>query len=263
MKIIQSWWDIANQGKLSKSDLYTANLSHLTLQKNLGNITFYTNLKDVSNVTPKYVLPLPNVSKYNGILWCLGKLVAMSLQNEPFLHIDTDIFIFKKYSFNKFKFPFTVLHEENWVEQNINFYKSKVLPPPSLKGGYNIVSNNFGIVGGTNWKDLVETTQEILDHVLKHQDLLVDFAAKTAQGNIWVPVLIEQVWVSQIMLKRGYKPEPFLKANNFNDLNACASKKQIAHFWSSSKTYYEDEILNTYKMWKQYYEKNNKNIRAT
>jgi hypothetical protein len=140
--------------------------------------------------------------------------------------------------------------------------------PISLGKNYDYFdSQNFAIVGGTSWKDFVECAQEILDHVKKHQEEILQIAhdREYIEGRprlMWTPVLIEQVWMSQLMRKRKIPPVSFLgdKWKPFNPLyepniNYRAKKKNIAHYWSESKKDHYDEIVMAYKKWKAYFER--------
>jgi hypothetical protein len=79
---------------------------------------------------------------------------------------------------------------------------------------------------------------------------------------MWTPVLIEQVWVSQLMRKRKIPLVTFLgdKWKPFNpiyepNLTYRAKKRGVAHYWSDTKNRCYDEIKEAYKKWKIYLQK--------
>ena len=263
MKFIQSWWDLQNKG-LPEKEIPLMELSRMTLEHNFGNpITFYTNLSSTEGLNYKDVEPL-DMTGYPKEIWCLGKLVAMSQQTEPFIHFDTDLFLWKQTPIKELQKPFIVFHHENWIQQFMG-YANKIPAPASLGKSYDLFdSNNFAIIGGTHWKDLVECIQEVLEHVKKHQEEITKTALQH-EGNgcrlMWTPVLIEQVWIPQLMRKRKTPPVTFLgdkwkPFNPFYDGNIVyrAKKRGIAHYWSDTKHERYDEIVKAYNKWKNYLE---------
>jgi hypothetical protein len=266
MKFIQSWWDIPANGKLPEKEIPIMELSRMTLEHNFGGeITLYTDLKSTEGLGYKEVKSL-DMTGYAKPLWCLGKLVAMSQQTEPFIHFDCDLFLWRQTPMNTLEKPFITFHHETWAQQFLG-YASKIPAPPSLGKHYDFFdSQNFAIVGGTEWKDFVECAQEILEHVKKYQDEILQIAHEReyTEGRprlMWTPVLVEQVWMSQLMRKRKIKPVSFLgdKYRPFNpfydpDIFDKAKKKGIAHYWSESKKDNYDELVKAYKKWKEHFE---------
>jgi len=262
MKFIQSWWDIQNKGTIPEKDIPIIELSRLTIEYNLDTkITFYTDLKSLSGLNYTNVEPL-DMTGYPKEMWCLGKLVAISKQTEPFIHMDIDMFIWNKFSLEKFNVPFMVFHHEDWDLYHMQ-YSKHIPPPPTLKKGYDdFNSKNFGMVGGTEWRCIVDTANEILEHVKKYQDVIVELTRKYEGDNVsQTPVLIEQVWMSEIMRKKGIKAKSFLgdKDSKFNPFyssmsriyeNAC--KLGVSHYWGHSKRDRYNEIVDSYNKWKHY-----------
>jgi hypothetical protein len=265
MKLIQSWWDAVDKKKLSEKDIITTELSRMTLEHNFDQkITFYTNLESTEGLNYSDIKHL-DMSGYDGQLWGMGKLKAISQQTEPFAHIDVDVFLWKKTPIKTLQHPFIVFHYETWF-QAFEEHAKRLPPPPSLKDGYDVTdSQNFGIVGGTNWKDFVECAQEILEHVKKHQDEIITNAVdrefrENKPRLMWTPVIIEQVWISQMMRKRKILPksflgdkwtsEPFYESN----LNYRAKKKGISHFWCGAKGRHYEQLIEAHKKWKTYLE---------
>jgi len=273
VKIIQSWWDIQGKGVLASKDIPLVELSRLTLEHNLGTrVIFYTDLLSLSGLSYSNIKPL-NMSEYPKEIWCLGKLVAMAQQKEPFIHIDNDIFLWNSTSIDVFNAPFIVFHHEPWGEKCMDVARL-IPPPPSLKKGYDTFNtNNFGMIGGTKWKEIVECIQEILDHVKNNKELIVNVANKVGEG--WVPVLVEQVWLSELLRKRKIKPKSFLgdkdgKFNPFYNPNLCklAEDRGVSHYWGWSKKERYNDIVKAYKKWKDYFNSiqytiNNEGCRAT
>lgn len=260
MKVIQSWLDCRGNKKLTDYQAKVAELSRMTLEHHLDTeITLYTNLEDTSNLKYKHIKPLTIGNSTSYITWVLGKLEAMAQQTEPFIHIDMDLFLFKKTNMAHFQRPFLVLHHEYWTQLFSN-YAHLVPAPKSLSKGYNCNhSNNFGIVGGMEWQHLTETIKEILEHVYTHKEELDNVYSKNHDpGNAYPAVLTEQVWVSEIMLKKGILPTPYLRyrpklfTSDHRELKQSAKLRGIAHFWCNTKDKCREDIEHTYEKWKSY-----------
>ena len=95
--------------------------------------------------------------------WCLGKLLAYSLQDRPFVHIDTDVFLWKPLPPSLLEAPVFVQCRDHFtptdwcyrprdVEQA--FAKEKLTLPKEWEyvqsRDSNLTAENCGILGGTN-----------------------------------------------------------------------------------------------------------------
>jgi hypothetical protein len=112
MKIIQSFWSLpasakqTREGK-SKGGWLSARyqymgmaLSCLLLQRYYGRVTLYTDAQGYELLIKQLGLPydevqvcLDELNTYSEGLWALPKIYAYHLQREPFMHIDSDVFI--------------------------------------------------------------------------------------------------------------------------------------------------------------------------
>jgi hypothetical protein len=232
----------------------------MTLEHHLDTeITLYTNLEDTSNINYKHIKPLKVGESTSYITWVLGKLEAIAQQTEPFVHIDMDVFLFKKTPLVHFARPFIVLHHEYWI-QLFSKYAHLVSAPEQLGTNYNYNhSNNFGIVGGTEWKHITECAQIILDHAYKYKDELHEIYSKHHDpGNAYPAVLTEQVWLSELLLKRNILPTAFLRyrpellTSTHNELQRSAKLRGLAHFWCNTKETHKSDIEHAYERWKEY-----------
>ncbi|WP_298422723.1 DUF6734 family protein [uncultured Kordia sp.] len=115
MKIVQSFWskpmrtqsnDIEGRfsgGWLDKKYLYMSwALSCLQFRKYFDNVELVTDaygkkiLIDVLKLPyTKVTVALDELDKYPQDLWALGKIYAYSIQKEPFIHADGDVFIWE------------------------------------------------------------------------------------------------------------------------------------------------------------------------
>jgi hypothetical protein len=113
-------------------------------------------------------------------LWALGKLVAFSVQEEPFVHLDTDVFLWRALPARLTAAPVLGQHPENfhvaddWCGARIieNAFQNAALALPAewewarSLWGRRINQVNCGIVGGTNTAFIRYYAQLALDLVL-------------------------------------------------------------------------------------------------
>ncbi|TCJ19601.1 hypothetical protein EPD60_00310 [Flaviaesturariibacter flavus] len=172
-KLVQTCYLIGNQNPYEQScgwarpeyHLISWAFSALQLRSLYGEVELYGNSAAISLLVEDLELPYAQVHDTHdsfGLphpnLWALPKIWTYSLQNEPFLHVDGDVFLFEKFS--------NTLHGAGLVAQNpevaTEYYTStqKMLTshfsyfPPSVKDDFAkdvpIMAVNAGILGGTN-----------------------------------------------------------------------------------------------------------------
>jgi hypothetical protein len=177
MKIIQSFWSLPiTQGRATtfnnrldggwlSAELHLLSWAYSCLQLR----QFYDQVELVTDETGKALLAdamqlpyttvstgLEKISHYDPDLWALGKLYACSRQQQPFLHVDGDVFVWERFPGRIEKAAFAVQNEE----YNFSFYKTVMkqlleldcyLPPAiweNFKAGNDISAYNAGIIGG-------------------------------------------------------------------------------------------------------------------
>jgi hypothetical protein len=194
MKIIQSLWVKPNLKKANlnisdrnkggwidkKYNYMSWTLSCLQFKKYYDKVELVTDTLGYDLLINKLGLPYTKVdvcldvlNDYHPDLWALGKIYAYSMQNEPFIHADGDIFIYKKFedSFEK-----SALIAQN-IEQGFGYYDEvfKLLEdnfeyiPNFLKESKiknnEIVSVNAGLLGGSDLDFIKEYTTEAFKFV--------------------------------------------------------------------------------------------------
>ncbi len=174
MKIIQTFWsgNLENDSHLKISAGWLSPeynwmswaLSCLLLRRHYEHVELYTDRIGKKVLIDILQLPYSDVHivfddsfKIHPKLFSLAKIYTYSLQEEPFLHIDGDVFLWKP-------FPDTFLDAElisSNLEVNL-FFNKEILKemeqsfndiPEHLKEVYrheNIFASNAGIIGGSN-----------------------------------------------------------------------------------------------------------------
>ena len=213
-------------------------LSCLQLHKLYGNITLHANSPAAHLLIDTLQLPYTQVilshdelTLIHPDLWALPKIYTYSLQQEPFLHIDGDVFLFKPFN--------SLLLEGNLIAQNVevateNYYSSTQKEimrhftcfPPCVKkefeSGIPVQACNAGILGGNDLSFFHEYAYTAFEYINKNADVLKKinvnnfnvffeqhlFYALLKEKGIPVSVLFEGV-----IPDRGYK-----YMGNFHDV---------------------------------------------
>ena len=163
-------------------------LSCLQLHKLYGNITLFSNTKAAHLLIDLLKLPYNKVhithdklSMIHPDLWALPKIYTYSIQEQPFLHIDGDVFIFKPLN--------PELLQGELIAQNVevateNYYMlaQKELTcqftffPPCVKkdfeSGIPFQACNAGILGGSNIAFFSDYSIFVFDYIKKNADRL-------------------------------------------------------------------------------------------
>lgn len=175
LKIIQTFWSkpiyeksnfIHNRHKggwLSEKHFATAcALSFTMLKKIYGNVELYTDKKgkkwlidELGLEYDKVYIKLDLFNFLPSALWAIPKIYVFSIQEEPFIHIDLDVFIWEKFSDHFLKAPLFAQNFDKNQDYNIEaiLYLEKNKSSDILKkylnySDYNSI--NAGIIGGTD-----------------------------------------------------------------------------------------------------------------
>ncbi|MEO8254519.1 MAG: DUF6734 family protein [Flavobacterium sp.] len=189
MKIVQSFWS-GNPKNISnnygwfepKYNWISWILSCQQLLKYYDKVELYTDDFGYEILINKLQLPytkvhivLNELDIYSKDLWAIAKIKVYSLQNEPFIHIDGDVFIWDK-------FPESLINS-NLIAQNpekpTDYYRKmwgEIFPelefvPDEMSLFHNENTNfcaNMGIVGGNDFAFFKEYAEKSFEFVLKN-----------------------------------------------------------------------------------------------
>jgi hypothetical protein len=197
-------------------------LSSLQLHKIYQSVELYANSNAAEMLIDTLELPYnkvnithDNLYLPNENLWALPKMFTYSLQKEPFLHVDGDVFLFDQ-------FPISLLKNEliaQNIEEATNYYTStqKELManfdyfPDCVKADFfssiPIRGVNAGILGGNNIAFIKDYTQAAFEYINRNVErlplIIVDrfniffeqhlFYSLAKERNIPIGVLINDV----------------------------------------------------------------------
>jgi hypothetical protein len=224
MKIYHSFWE----GGYRNLDEYTYNmhkLSVLTALKNYGNIHLITTPKGM-----EYLGDLPytsievfeeNINSDYWRIWAISKLYAYKQiikKGEPFLHIDYDVFLFKKFS-NKILGGGTIfqnLEDERCINGSYEYpdfvkkCKYKPLFDKKVMFAYNV-----GVFGGNDLETLKFCVDNTFDLIF-HKDNRKFFTTDSLKISWAYSVLTEQMYLAMCLKHLGVKPTLLFPNGDFD-----------------------------------------------
>lgn len=222
MKIVQSFWSgnksltTESYGWLSPQyHLISWALSCLNILDYYPDAHLYTDQNGAETLIGNLKLPYKSVAvEYDSIdikhqhNYAVPKLLSYSKQNQPFIHIDGDVFLFEKLSCELEKAPVIVQNLERGTEYYNVLMKSTLLEltdiPDFLKralGQPSIMAYNAGLLGGTDYNFINDYANLALE--LFEKNTVRSAIPKTSSGNY--NILFEQILLHTLSIKLGKK----------------------------------------------------------
>ena len=167
-------------------------LSCLQLHKLYRKITLYANssaahlLIDTLQLPYSFVHIHDQLSLIHPDLWALPKIYTYSLQDQPFLHIDGDVFLFKPFDSSLLAGELIAQNVEEATEyyyfptqqeltRYFTFFPSCV--KKDFESGKPIQACNAGVLGGNNMSFFLEYTSTVFEYIRKNADHLKNINA--------------------------------------------------------------------------------------
>ncbi|MBP8763350.1 MAG: hypothetical protein KBH21_05720 [Acetoanaerobium sp.] len=206
-------------------------LSCLSLKDSLGTIELYANKKGIDVLADLIGLPYDKLHEFpqtwklpSSDLWALPKVYTYSLQKEPFIHIDGDVYIFEK-------FPEAITNA-SVVAQNIELftdYYYSVMPlikqhfnyiPQYVTNDFSSMCNlkalNAGILGGNDLVFFEKFTDEVYRYINLNLSCLS--AIDVSRFNVFFEQHLCYNMSNIFNKKIEYLLEPMYCDNGYNDL---------------------------------------------
>jgi len=204
MKFIFSNWSDAVGHKTSSLEL--AKISNFLIQAKGFETVLFADKGSIEHFKSVPYNEIHEIKDYEmenipKSLWSMSKLVSMSKMNEPFLHVDFDLFLFK---FDELclKKNIVCLHSESYFDKNIKILQKIVGIQPEKTLNSIARSYNCGIIGGQNFEFLKKASNEILEYVRENKSHIEEVYSNNLNNkDITIqimPVLVEQVWMFQL-----------------------------------------------------------------
>ena len=204
---------------------------------------FFSNLSSSGDLSP-----------YNNV-WSLSKLIAykqISNRNEPFLHIDYDVFLFKKLPDHITKGEIICQHIENRNIINHVYFlpvfevlcKNKYFYNPDIDWGA-----NCGVFGGTNFEFINFYVDSAFNLLMDHSNIEYWSRGHELAQQIshqwkwtWQAGLLEQLWLSQCLSYKNINPSLIFELKDYDSLehfsaltNELSTKMGYTHLIAYSK----------------------------
>ena len=220
MKIIQSFWTGTNKnldfsfGWLSsKYNFLSWILSSNQLKKYYDEVELFTDEFGYKILIEKLKLPytkvhivLDELNEYDDNLWALAKIKAYNLMNEPFLHVDGDVFIFEPFDNELMSQPIIIQNIETTSEYYWNMWmniKPKLTFVPNTMMNYDQKIHNkafnMGIFGGNNMAFIKKYSIASFDFVNKNKHNLSNINAYNFN------IFFEQVLLYELSIEDNIK----------------------------------------------------------
>ena len=191
MRIVQSIWT-ANQSDLLNNSfgwlapeyhLMGWALSCLQLKQFYPKVVLYADSPASKMLIDNLELPydevicnLDTLNHYDIRLWALSKIKTYSLQESPFLHVDGDVFVWKKFDDNLLKSPLIAQNKDEIssfteyvqkLEANFSYFPNEIIEDRMLH--HNVQTYNAGIYGGSDIAFFKEYTAKAFDFIDKNK----------------------------------------------------------------------------------------------
>ncbi|WP_313790281.1 DUF6734 family protein [Flagellimonas meridianipacifica] len=236
-------------------------LSCLTFKKHYNDVQLVTDSKGKEMLIDTFNLPytsvaveLNKINHYPEKLWALGKLYAYKIQDTPFIHVDGDIFIWKRFNSSLEKSELIGQHldnEENHYHTSMHHLeKNNISIPQELKDDFAILkrfnSTNAGILGGKN----IDFFQEYVDRAFHFVDKNLEKVNNKINGSSFA-IIYEQYMFSALARKWDIEINHLIQYNDTGIMhlsdffNRYLSKKYVhllAKTKSSLECYHEMEM---------------------
>jgi len=219
-------------------------LSVLTALKSYGNIHLITTPKGKELLGD---LPYTSIELYEEELpknlketWSLSKVYAykqICKKTEPFLHIDYDVFLFKKVPQHLESSEVLIQHMEIGKQINDYYYLSvfsENCPNKYLANEKILVAYNMGIFGGTNIKAIEFYADEAIK-LLTDKENIESYWTKQGMPIVSCTkaVVLEQWYLVCCLNHLGVKASALL--TDYNDLDKEATKMGYCHIWGDKR----------------------------
>lgn len=233
MKIIYSFWQ-TNRHTFCNPEM--AKLSHDYVKKLGYNTCLYTDqagyniLKNVVNYDEIILFDEALLSKFSRQIWSLGKILAMSLINEPFMHIDFDVFLFKEVEDDLLNKDFFALYKEPWIHDFEDMISKiyKLYPNQNDLNINEFTSFNFSVVGGQNFKEINEVCKKIINFAILYKENI----EKIQMNYTWEhAVTFEQIMIPNLLSTLfDIQIKTIFPENHRQDFEGIDSKEKIKNY---------------------------------
>ena len=259
MRIVQTFWT-AGHNPLEYSfgwlrpeyNLMSWTLSCLSLREHYDEVALYTDKQGKHVLIDLLHLPYTEIHViYDETLclphhWAYSKIKTYSLQTQPFLHVDGDVYLPKPMPVDIIQSPIVVQNREvgtgyyRSMMDNVLSFPEIILPDYINEALQNesIISYNMGIFGGTNLRFIHQYCQEALRFL--EDNHMNDSRLK--HSEVWCNILFEQIFLAVLADKYSIRVGCLMrtmKDEGYNGKEFCDfqryEEKQLFHLLGGHK----------------------------
>jgi hypothetical protein len=249
MKLLYSSWfgpspDMVN---LARSSMEMGEISNFLSQKHGFETIFVGDKKSIEmykNVPFNKVMEFDDrINQVPKCMWSAGKLIALSMMDEPVIHVDFDMFFLNAPSRQKIEKDIVCFHTERiWDDKWSRLYDTYKEVAPAETLTIKPISYNCGIIGGNNINFIKSCINNLIEHIILNKAKIEIIYEKFKQNKnlefFHIPaVLLEQIWLYQLFTYYNKKIDPFFEGepcepfkSNICELNIMAMNEGIIHF---------------------------------
>lgn len=176
--------------------------------------------------------------------WSLGKILTMSMVNEPFIHIDFDLLLVNdipKYIKNT---PCFLLHNEPHLDCKKSMIQKLYNKYQNLDEiNYNFVhSTNCAIFGVNDYKTVNESCKKVLDYTMINNKFLKKYSnllySKYDDNNFFA-LFLEQILLLNIINNKINNLSLIINKKTFSEISREADKLKLFHIWGGKINFLE------------------------
>lgn len=252
MKIVQSFWSKPaltpshsywgrNSGgwNSQRYHLLSWALSCLSIKRQYPNIELVTDVAGKELLINKIKLPyervltpLDKLNSYDSHLFSVGKVYTYSIQEEPFLHLDSDVFIWDQFGRDVVESPLVSQNIEVNFEQDVETLKDINLKfdyiPSDISyfsSDKNHISSNAGILGGSDIDFIKSFTEEAFIFIRLNQHKI-----EQLRNPVFFNIIFEQ-YLFTCMARKQNKTITYFLQNIDKDYSKvlCSFELQLSH----------------------------------
>lgn len=227
MKIVFTFWSRAKPFTQISFLKEMAAVSNFFAQKHGYETVLYTDdlgENFLYKIPYNNILRLPDniLNKFPNCIWNMGKVLTTSYINEPFIHLDLDLFLYKPIKEEFFKKEAVFFHEEIWMDKTLldTSFIIKKFPKNLINKSYR--SYNCAMFGGTNYKAFNQAAKEVCMFIIENADFLNKMHIQQEKlknkglvdNHLYLSYLVEQLWIPNLLKNNGINIDIIL-----NDVN--------------------------------------------
>jgi hypothetical protein len=190
------------------------------------------------------------INKFPSSGWSLGKLLAMSMTHEPFIHIDFDMLMINDVPPNIKTNECFVFHQEPYMKE---IFETNGVQKLYQKYNYQkelnynqTSSNNCAIIGGQNYQLINDSCNKVIDYAVSNRKFFEEFRNlfHPSSTAVYIPVFFEQILLLNIIReKTALKTIPtILESDSLERILTEAKELKLFHLWGNKQKFLPEFI---------------------